>query len=349
MIRSRLFSLITGASAIAAGGGLLPATVSADDNHRLPTHVFAPYYGTWNTQTPAEASKASGAKFVTLAFLEAHVVGSCDVLWNDDPTMPVSRSAFGADITAIRARGGDVIPSFGGFSADSSGRELADSCASVDAIAATFEKVITTYNVTRVDLDVEDISLNNTGGIDRRNKAIHKVEQWAEEHDRTIQFVYTLPTNTTGLDSTGVALLQNAVSNHARVDIVNIMTFDYYDNQPHQMATDTFTAAGHLIDTLHQLFPQRSTHQLWSMVGITEMIGIDDFGPPEIFTLADAVTVEHWAQHHGIAELSFWALQRDHGNAACNGTAGADSCSGVPQSDWQFSHLLEAFTHGGDD
>ena len=59
---------------------------------------------------------------------------------------------------------------------------------------------ITTYNVTRLDFDVEDLSQTNPVGIDRRNKAIALVEQWAARHHRTVQFVYTIGTNMTGLD-----------------------------------------------------------------------------------------------------------------------------------------------------
>ena len=341
MSRSR--SLGRAVIAVAATAALVPSTsASADRSEHLPAHLFAPYFETYTADSPAKLSNRSGAKFLTMAFLETPRLGSCTVYWNGDPTAPVAWSTYGADIAKIRAAGGDVIPSFGGFSADNGGTEIADSCSSVDAIAAEFERVITTYDVTRLDLDVEDNSLTNKAGIDRRNKAIQLVEAWAAHSDRTVEFVYTLPTNTTGLDSTGIHVLRNAAANHARVDIVNIMTFDYYDNQPHEMAADTKTAAGHLIATLKGLYPQRSVERLWSMVGITEMVGIDDFGPPEIFTTRDAVIVERWAEEHNIAELSFWALERDNGR--CPGSAGNDGCSGVHQETWQFSHTFEPFT-----
>ena len=125
-------------------------------------------------------------------------------------------------------------------------------------IAAAYEKVITTYHVTRLDLDTEDNSLTNKAGINRRNAAIRLVEQWAARCHRRVQFVYTLPTNIAGLDPTGVSVLRSAVAHQARIDIVNIMTFDYYDNKPHEMARDTMTAAGHLFSTLHRLYPAKS-------------------------------------------------------------------------------------------
>ncbi|HKN95888.1 MAG TPA: chitinase [Pseudonocardiaceae bacterium] len=317
-------------------------TQAQGHGNALPTHLFAPYFESFNGDNPATIAGQSGAKFLTMAFLQTASVGSCTVDWNGDPTTPVARSTFGDAIDQIRATGGDVIPSFGGFAADDTSTEIADSCTSVPAIAAAYENVITTYHVSRLDLDTEDRSLTNTAGIDRRNKAIKLVEDWAAAHHRTVRFTYTLPTTPAGLAPTGLAVLRNAVANHARIDIVNIMTFDYFDGLTHEMATDTRTAAAGLIGQLHALFPHRSTARLWSMVGVTEMVGIDDFGPQETFTLADAGAVEDWAVAHHISYLSFWAIERDNGS--CPGLKGQGLCSGVDQTTWQFSHVFEPFT-----
>jgi chitinase len=344
VVRSRGWLVV--ALSLAMAGMAAPATPAAaafDAGSRLPAHLFTPYFEAYTTDSPWQLSHESGARYLTLAFLQTPAPGSCTITWKGDPATPVAWSTYGADIARIRAAGGDVIPSFGGYSADHDGTEIADSCTSVPAIAAAYEHVITTYNVTRLDLDTEDNSLTNNAGIDRRNRAIAMVEEWAARVHRLIQFVYTVPTNVAGLDPTGVHVLQNAVLHHARIDIVNIMTFDYYDNLPHEMANDTRTAAGHLLSTLHDLYPNRSSVALWHMIGITEMIGIDDFGPPEIFTLADAHRVQEWARDKGIAELSFWALERDNGG--CPGVAGSDSCSGLTQSAWQFTGIFSPFTH----
>src|SRR2546421_9815916 len=81
----------------------------------LPAHVFAPYFEAWTGQSPAALSQQSGAKNLTMAFLQTASSGSCTLLWNGDAGMPVASSTFGADINTIRSRGGNVIPSFGGF------------------------------------------------------------------------------------------------------------------------------------------------------------------------------------------------------------------------------------------
>jgi chitinase len=348
-VRHRLLGVLAIAvTFVAVSSGA--AYAGADGGSRLPAHLFTPYFQAYTDASPAQQGQASGARYLTMAFLQTAATGSCDILWNGDATKPVAWSTFGADIAKIRAHGGDVIPSFGGFTADNTATEIADSCPDVDKIAAAYQKVITTYHVTRLDLDVEDNSLTNTAGIDRRNKAIRKVEDWARRTRRTVQFVYTIPTSPTGLEQTGIDVLSNAVHNGARIDIVNVMTFDYYDDQAHQMAADTKTAAAGLVGTLHTLYPRRSRADLWRMVGVTEMIGIDDYGsggetgPLEIFTLADAKDVTAWAGRMDLAELSFWALGRDNGG--CPGTPGSDDCSGVAQAPWQYTHIMIPFTRG---
>jgi hypothetical protein len=107
------------------------------------------------------------------------------------------------------------------------------------------------------------------------------------------------------------------------------------------MVTDTETAAAGLDSELQTLYPSASPQQLWHMIGVTEMPGIDDFGADETFSTTDAVTVLRWAEQQGIGFLSFWALQRDNGG--CPGTKGAGTCSGVAQPTWYFSHVFEHF------
>jgi hypothetical protein len=310
----------------------------------LPAHVFAPYFEAWQGDSPAALAQSSGAKYLTMAFLQTERKGSCTPYWNGTTATPVDPSVFGADFTTMRSRGGDVIPSFGGYAADNGGTEIADSCTDVDAVAAAYEKVITTYDVSRLDMDIEDNSLTNKGGIDRRNQAIKKVQDWAAANGRSVQFSYTLPTTTSGLASSGLAVLRSAKAAGARVDVVNLMTFDYYDGATHQMATDTQTAATGLRGQLATLYPDKTDAQLWNMIGVTEMPGIDDYGPAETFTTADAVTVYDWAVAKGLNTLSFWALQRDNGG--CPGTGGSDTCSGIAQDTWYFTHTFAPFTSG---
>ena len=341
-----LAALATGAAALLTLG-VTAASASAGtgpgpSSRPLPYQVFAPYYEMYDTSTDLAAlSQQSGSRYLSLAFLETAASGSCTAYWDGDITEPIAPSSYGSDIADIQAHGGNVIPSFGGYTADTTNTDIADSCTSVPAIAQVYESLITTYNVPRIDLDVEADSLTDTAGINRRNEAIAVVEAWAAAHHRRIQFSYTLPTFPTGLTSSGYAVLQNAVADGAKIAAVNLLTFDYYIGTLQDMVADTESAADGLFSQLQSLYPTATARQLWHMIGVTEMPGIDDYGPDETFATADAVAILHWAQQQGIGLISFWALQRDNGG--CPGTKGAGTCSGVSQPTWYFSHVFEHF------
>ena len=318
----------------------------------LPAHVYAPYYETYlapNTPGITATARASGTKYFTLAFLQSTGKSSCSLDWNGLASQPLNY--YNSDITSLRALGGDVIPSFGGYSADHGGTEIADSCANVNLIAQDYEQVIQTLGVTRLDMDVESSSLNNTAGIDRRNKAIAMTEQWAAAQNPPIplQIQYTLPVEQYGLDPNGEAVLQNAVANSAAVTSVNIMVFDYYIAREGvvEMGSAAEAAANSTHTQLQSIFPGMTSQQIWTMEGMTLLPGIDDLRKKtEVTYEADATTMLNFAQAPAPSSsmnfLSIWAIQRDNGG--CPGAVDSNTCSGITQNDWDFSHILQPFT-----
>ena len=137
---------------VLTAGGASAATV----NTPLPAHVFAPYWEAYSGDDPLAESQASGDKYLTAAFIQTASAGSCTAYWNGASSQPIASSTWGSDFATIQANGGNIIPSFGGYTADHNGTDIADSCTNVSSIAAAYESVITTYNVSRIDLDIED-------------------------------------------------------------------------------------------------------------------------------------------------------------------------------------------------
>ena len=342
-LRHRLVLATSAAAALLVGG---PVSAPAFAYTSLPAHVYAPYYETYlapNTASITATAQASGAKYFTLAFLQSTGRSSCSLDWNGNSSQPLSY--YAADIASLRAAGGDVIPSFGGYSADQGGTEIADSCKDVNAIAAGYESVITTLGVTRLDMDVEAKSLNNTAGIDRRNKAIARTQQWAAANGIPLQIQYTIPVEQYGLDPNGEAVLQNAVANGATVASVNIMVFDYYiaGEGVVNMGQAAINAANNTHAQLTSIFPSLTSAQIWNMEAMTMLPGIDDYPKKtEVTYLPDAQTMLSFAQANNMNFLSIWAIQRDNGG--CPGTRDSNTCSGITQNTWDFSHLLEPFT-----
>ena len=345
-IHRRLACVLTVAAALLWPLAGTVTSAAAASYTPLPAHVYAPYYETYlapNTPGIAATAAASGARYFTLAFLQTPKQGSCQLDWNGNPKQPLGY--YTADIAALRAAGGDVIPSFGGFSADQGGTEIADSCKNVSRIAAAYEAVIKTLRVTTLDMDVEANSLTNRAGIDRRNKAIELAQDWAAHRGIQLRVQYTLPVEPQGLDHTDTAVLRNAIANGTRVHSVNIMVFDYY--LPHEgtlnMAAEALRAARHTHRQLAALYRGRSAGRLWTMIGMTLLPGIDDHPQKkEVTYLRDAQSMLRFARARGMNFLSIWAIQRDNGS--CHGTADSNICSGITQNTWAFSRLLEPFT-----
>jgi len=326
-VRVAVTALAVSATALFTGAGGARAATP------IPAHVYAPYFETWTSDGIKATSDASGVEYFTLAFLETTSKRSCTLAWNGVKTQTVAAGRYLTDIANLRAAGGDIIPSLGGWSADQGGTEIGDSCSDVSSIAAAYEQLVTTYDVTRIDMDIEGRSLTKPAGIDRRNKAIAMLQTWAAQHGRTVQVQYTLPTSASGLGSNELSVLQNAVSNGVRIDLVNPMVFDYYDRVTTDMGAAAISASQGLHDQLKTLLPTKTNAQLWAMQGATMMNGVDDYPKgTEVTTVAAAQQLLAFAQQKGMSELSIWSIQRDN------------SSSGIQQGPYEFSHALSPFT-----
>jgi Glycosyl hydrolases family 18 len=310
----------------------------------LPSRLFAPYVEMWTGDRITDLAEASGQRYFTLAFLDTTGTDSCDVVWSGATKLTdVAGEQIAADIETLRAAGGDVIPSFGGYSADHEGRELADACDSAEAVADGYQSVIDHLGVSRLDMDVEVESLERPDGIARRNQAIRILQDRLADQGRAVQIQYTLPTTPDGLDSGGLAVLRSAVEHGADVDLVNIMAFDYYDGLTTDMGAAAITAARGLHRQLTTIYPDRTEAQLWAMIGLTIMNGVDDYpAMTEVTTIAHARDILAFATENGLRHLSMWATQRDNGS--CPGGGAADGCSGIEQATWAFTKVLGPYT-----
>ncbi|HEY3478642.1 MAG TPA: chitinase, partial [Streptomyces sp.] len=54
-----------------AAGSLVTTAGPAQAATPLPTHVFAPYFEAWTGESPAALAQQSGAKHLTMAFIQA--------------------------------------------------------------------------------------------------------------------------------------------------------------------------------------------------------------------------------------------------------------------------------------
>lgn len=354
--RFRLAMVATAAAALLASASAVASAAPVHNSswlRPLPNRLYAPYYESYlapDTPSITATAKASGAKFMTIAFMQSKGTKSCAVDWNSAASQPLSY--YNADIARLRKLGGNVIPSFGGYSADTfgahdHGTEIADSCTSVQKIAAVYEQVVLELGVTRLDMDVESNAETYAAGINRRDEAIAIAQRWAARRGIRLQIQFTLPVEPDGLESAGVSVLRNAIADGVRVSSVNIMVFDYY--LPHEgvmnMSKTAITCANSVHAELAKLYPQLSSRQIWRMEAMTMLPGISDFGKDETTTVHDARVMLAFEQKMHMNFLSIWAIQRDkEGPKSCVGQSDSNTCSGIKQARWAFDHALAPFT-----
>jgi hypothetical protein len=298
-----------------------------------PAHVFAPYVDTGLSNTTLTTVAADyGTEFFTLAFVNG---GGCQ--WS----LP-NQSGWQSQVSALQSEGGDVSISFGGYTVDTDGTDLGAQCSSAAAMATQVESVVTTFNVSHLDFDIESNEESNSADLALTAQALGQVRSWASGSGRQLTISYTIPTLPTGLDGGGEGVLTTALANGFTPNIVNIMTMDYGTS-----GTEMGSAADQALDAvagqLEGIYGI-SSGAAYAMLGNTPMIGQNDTSG-EIFTVADASTVESYAASKGIAWLSFWAEGRDNDGCPNAGYA-SSTCSGISQSAGAFTQAFQQFTSG---
>ncbi|KAI9349684.1 hypothetical protein BDR26DRAFT_891750 [Obelidium mucronatum] len=269
--------------------------------------VFAPYLDATTDYDPTPYFKSTGTNHYTLAFVTADKSGNPQ--WNG---YSVTSKFYADKIATIRAFGGDVSISFGG----AAGTELALVAKDAATLAATYLSVLNTYNVNWADFDVEGGAISNTATVDMRNQAIAIMQA----KQPNIKISYTLPVTHTGLAASGINVINSAVRNNARVDVLNIMTMDYYENIPYVDANGKSLMGQYAISATQGTYSQVGSKV--GSIGICPMIGIND-DVKEIFTVADATQVANFAAATSyVSWVSFWVVEADlNGNSDGKGAA----------------------------
>jgi chitodextrinase len=295
-------------------GGCAPPTGTAR---------FAPYadISLGNGSQIVANAQAGGLRAVTLAFL---VDGGCTATWGGG-LGNVSNARFPngtlvkTAIDQLVANGVAVIISWGGAAGS-----IASSCSNATQIQAMYQQAFNAYpNITGQDFDIE-------GGIN--NAAVAQALRGLKQANPSKQISLTLPVLPTGLVTGGLNIVNACHAIGFHPDTINIMAMDYGS------ANDN---GGNMLLSAQQA-AQSTRNQTGDMIGVTPMIGQNDT-QNEVFTIANAQAFVSWARGQSyINRLTFWSLARDNGG--CPGqTFASPTCSGVSQSNFQFSSIFRGF------
>ena len=312
-----------------------------------PSRVFAPYVDTtlWPPFDFAKATSQQGLRFYTLAFIVAKAPNNPTATWGG--YHPVSQRWLLPEINSIRKAGGEVMISLGG----ANGTPLATAHKTPEQLQAAYQKIIDIYGLTHIDFDVEGHWLAEAKSIERRSRAIAGLQQQAKRANRTLRVWYTLPVLPTGLTREGLDVLRSGVHHGVGIAGVNVMAMDYgRANAPQpttHMGTYAIQAATRLqaqLKTLHrEAGVTRTDAQLWSMVGLTPMLGHNDV-KPETFTLANAREVLTFARGKNLGLLSCWSANRDRPCEKPTPSWASPKCTGIKQEPFEFCRILRTYT-----
>ncbi len=321
---------ISGAGCTALLVAVFAALALAAPSAAQPVELAAPYeYLGWgNPQPPVSVLSATGVEDLTLAFILSH--GSCNPEW--DGSRPLLGGPDQAAINAIRAAGGDVAVSFGGWS----GRKLGTSCKSAAALAAAYQKVIDAYALKAIDIDIEHAEFTNRKTRARVLAAL-KVVQSANPG---LEISVTMGTGEAGPEATGRALIAEAAAIAFEPTVWTVMPFDFGTPRTDMGDASVRALEGTEADVAADY--HLTAGGAYEHVGVSSMNGQTD-ELSETVGLNDFQTIISFAEAHRLGRVSFWSVNRDR---PCEGgSPKTEECSGIAQGPFAFTDLLAAF-HG---
>ncbi|WP_019058987.1 carbohydrate binding domain-containing protein [Streptomyces prunicolor] len=310
-----------------AASGAVSVTTSAGTGGGTGFTQAAPYlYEGWgDPPSPSTVMSATGIKWFTMAFVLDS--GGCNPSW--DGSRPLTGGVDQTAINQIRAAGGDIVPSFGGWS----GSKLGANCSSASALAGALQKVITAYGLKAIDMDIENSDEFENEAVQAKILTALKT---VKANNPGLRTIVTFGTSTTGPTYYGNRLIEQAQSLNAGIDVFTIMPFDFGGGA--DMYGNTVAAAEGLKTKLKSTFGWDDA-TAYSHIGISGMNGLSD--QSETTTPAIWTQIRDWSNSHHIARLAFWSVNRDRG---CAGGGVVSNCSGISQNTWQFTSITAGFT-----
>ena len=310
-----------------AASNAVSVTTSAGTGGGTGFTQAAPYlYEGWgDPPSPSTVMSATGIKWFTMAFVLDS--GGCNPSW--DGSRPLTGGVDQTAINQIRAAGGDIVPSFGGWQ----GSKLGANCSSASALAGALQKVISAYGLKAIDMDIENTDEFENEAVQAKILTALKT---VKANNPGLRTIVTLGTSTTGPTYYGNRLIEQAQSLNAGIDVFTIMPFDFGGGS--DMYGNTVAAAEGLKTKLKSTFGWDDA-TAYSHIGISGMNGLSD--QSETTTPAIWTQIRDWSNSHHIARLAFWSVNRDRG---CAGGGVVSNCSGISQNTWQFTSITAGFT-----
>ena len=180
----------------------------------------------------------------------------------------------------------------------------------VDKLASFYKDVIQTYDVKRLDLDIEESNQVQSGNI-ANAKAIKKVQD-----ETGIDIVLTIPIMPNGWQDKQINIIKAYLDQGVQISLINSMTMCYggglYAGEDYGDAS--IRAIENSVQQMKNIWASYGTvltdKQAYAKTGATVDIGYESSQYP-VFTLEMTRKVVDHAKENGYGMLSYWSINRD--------------------------------------
>ena len=239
----------------------------------------------------SKAAILYGVDMLYMGFLTATVDNKA--AWSAQPTMPISWAKPMSD--ELIAGGVKAAVSFGG----AANKDIS-LVQSQQQLINSYQEVIDVLRPAHLDFDFE----NGLFDADNAFLALNTIMKT----NPNLTLSLTLPTMPTGLTGTGLALVKKSVDAGLTMKI-NGMAMDYYNPSYTNLGAAAVEAATSIKDQLKTYYPTLSDTELFNLVQITPMIGLND--DLTMFNFDDVNTLGNFAKTQGLNLVSIWSFNRD--------------------------------------
>jgi chitinase len=312
----------TAATVVANAGAASDPTAGLTNNWYASAPYLMPVSN--DPPDPTVVMAATGQKAFQLAFILAPNGGGCSPTW-DGTNAVSSDTAVAGVIGRIRAAGGDVSVSIGGFG----GTKLGQTCGTAAATAAAYQQVINKYGLKAIDFDLEEPEYENDAAVNNELGAAKTLQA----NNPGLFVSVTMPGTGAGTGFFGTQLLDKSRAMGFAPNNFSIMPFDggFNGGSSQTAALEQF----HSLVMTHMVWDSQTAYQHMGFSGMNGKTDISEF-----FLTADFQTVYDYAIAHKLGRFTFWSVNRDR---PCGSTTDNGVCSNVSQNPWDFTKFTTRF------
>jgi hypothetical protein len=292
--------------------------------------IFAPYCYNWSLGN--SLYKIDGLQSAKKNLNHEHFI-SCFVISDGTNNLHSNVTSSINDLKAYTQSGGKLIISFGGASGP-----FLENTMNEDRQFELMYNLLLETNCRAIDFDVEGAEIMMTESMNQRNRVILRLLQ--KFPDLWISFTLAVGAPSQwdkgGLPLAGINFVKKLISDNVPFNVINCMLMDTYSALP---AGKTWGMVYQEImesvySQLSGLFPNKTSAQIYNMLGLCPMIGLQDDNTT--CTTQDVDLLSKWAAKNNCGLFSYWSLQRDQ-----TGKGMLSVYSQVNNSDYEFFNVIK--------